>query len=297
MAEDDAMRTLATRVEQAPYAARLGLRVEEVRLDRVRCRVPYKDENSNPGRALHGGVAASTIDIAGSLAAATGFASTRIEEAGTLDLSVVYLAAAIGEDVLAEADVLRRGKEIVYANVDVRTDAGKQIARGLVTHRVRDRPPRTEPDRQRVTPGSPASPTAADIPPGAHAFVTLPFMAGLGLQVARMQNGAVQIRMPFRIGNADQGNAVHEGALAALIDTAGALASWSIVGLDFRLKASTLGIHTSFHAQAIEEDVIADAQTWRRNDEIFLNHVTVSGTRSKSVVATGTVTYRIVVPD
>jgi uncharacterized protein (TIGR00369 family) len=111
-----------------------------------------------------------------------------------------------------------------------------------------------------------------------------------------MDDGAARIRMPFRDGNTDHGGAVHEGALAALIDTAGALASWSIVGLDFRLKASTVGIHASFHGAAIEEDVVADARTWRRNDEIFLNHVTVSGSRSARVVATGTVTYRIVVP-
>jgi len=42
--------------------------------------------------------------------------------------------------------------------------------------------------------------------------------------------------------------------------------------------------------------VAAEARTWRRNDEIFLNQVTVSERGSGRVVATGTVTYRIVVP-
>src|SRR5204863_365649 len=110
---------------------------------------PYKDENSNPGRALHGGVPASTIDIAGVLAAATGFAGRPTFDAGTLDLSVDYLAAAIGEDIVAEAEVLRRGKEIVYAEVDVRNDeiflnqvtvsergSGRVVATGTVTYRI-----------------------------------------------------------------------------------------------------------------------------------------------------------------
>ena len=51
----------------------------------------------------------------------------------------------------------------------------------------------------------------------------------------------------------------------------------------------------SYHAPA-HADVVAEARTWRRNDEIFLNQVTVGERDSGRVVATGTVTYRIVVP-
>jgi acyl-coenzyme A thioesterase PaaI-like protein len=67
------------------------------------------------------------------------------------------------------------------------------------------------------------------------------------------------------------------------------------VGIDLRYKASTVGIHVNYHAPA-REDVVAEAHTWRRNDEIFLNQVTVSEAASDRVVATGSVTYRIVVP-
>ena len=57
------LQIVATRCEGSPFNATLGVRVESVEADRVRLRVPFKDENSNPGRALHGGVAASTIGI------------------------------------------------------------------------------------------------------------------------------------------------------------------------------------------------------------------------------------------
>src|SRR5204862_7356198 len=113
--------SLAARVAETPYCARFGIVVAAIALDRARLRVPYKDENSNPGRALHGGVPASTIDIAGVLAAATGLAGRPVFDAGTLDLSVDYLAAAIGEDIVAAAQVLPRGKEIVSAQVEART--------------------------------------------------------------------------------------------------------------------------------------------------------------------------------
>lgn len=292
------LEALAARFEQAPYNARLGIKVESIELDRVRLRVPYKDENSNPGKALHGGVAASTINIAGALAAWTGLDERPDLETGTLDLSVNYLAAAIGEDIVATAEVLRRGKEIVYADVDIRNDAGKRIAKGLVTYRAFDHgavPAARE--RQRVA--KPELPAAArsELIKGARSFVMVPFIARLGIEADHAHDGQAVLHMPFKTENADADDAVHEGALAALIDTSGALASWSITGLNFAYKASTVGIHVNYHARARREAVVAQARTQRRNNEIFLNHVTVSGHGSGTVVATGSVTYRIVVPD
>jgi len=62
-----------------------------------------------------------------------------------------------------------------------------------------------------------------------------------------------------------------------------------------RFKASTVGIHVNYHTAAVEEAVVARARTLRRNNEIFLNHVTVSGRNSGTIIATGSVTYRIVI--
>ena len=287
---------LATRFETAPYVASLGIRVESIETDRVRLRVPYKDENSNPGRALHGGVAASTINVAGVLAAWTGLEERPQLDTGTLDLSVDYLAAAIGEDIVATAEVLRRGKEIVYSDVDVRNDAGKRIAKGLVTYRAFDRASNpAAAERQRVMERDQALPSSEHVPKNARVFVAVPFIARLGMSVTYAKDGEAFMLMPFKPEISDLGGAVHEGALAALMDSTGAMASWSITGLDFTYKASTVGIHVSHHAPA-REDVVAHARTLRRNNEIFLNQVTLSERQSGTVVATGSVTYRIVIP-
>ncbi len=288
--------TLAERLIAAPYVARLGVQVASIEAERLQLRLPYKDENSNPGRALHGGVAASLIDIAGGLVSRAALGGGPDVEAGTLDLSVDYLAAAIGEDIIAAAEVLRRGKELVYSMVDVRNEAGKRIAAGLVTYRLFD--PSTASGagaRQRAL--APETAPARELIRGATAFVSVPFIAGLGVDVVHAAEGEATVRMPFAAGNADHGEVVHEGALAALLDTTGALASWSITGLNFAYKASTVGIHVNYHAPARHEAVVAYARTLRRNNEIFLNQVTVSGAQSQRIVATGTVTYRIVVPD
>jgi uncharacterized protein (TIGR00369 family) len=286
--------SLAARFAAAPYCVRLGVVVEALALDRARIRVPYRDENSNPGRALHGGVAASTIDVAGVLAAASAFAEGERFDAGTLDLAVDYLAAAIGADIVAEARVLRRGKELAYVDVDVTNDAGKAIAKGLVTHRSLDRPP-VEDDRQRLAHADPPRVAGDDVPGPARMIVAVPFIKSLGMTIDRMQGGHAVLRMPATPDKSDRDGAIHEGALAALLDTTGAMASWSLTAIDLRYKASTVGIHASFHARARGE-VVAEARTLRRNDEIFLNQVTVSERDSGRVVATGSVTYRIVVP-
>lgn len=286
--------TLASRWEAIPYCAGLGLRVEAIETDRVRLRLPYRDENSNPGRALHGGVAASLIDIAGGLAAWTGLDDRPGLETSTLDLSVNYLAAAIGEDVVATAAVLRRGKEIVYSEVDVRTDAGKRIAVGLVTFRAFDRAANpAAAERQRTT--AAAAVAAREKVKGADLFVMAPYIGRLGMTVDAAHGGESVLAMPFRAELADATGATHEGALAALMDTTGALASWSLTGLNMRFKASTVGIHANYLAPAVGEDVVAHARTLRRDNEIFLNRVEVSGRASGVVVATGSVTYRIVI--
>jgi uncharacterized protein (TIGR00369 family) len=176
----------------------------------------------------------------------------------------------------------------------VTNEAGKPIAKGLVTHRSLDRPPAGD-ERQRVARAEPAGLADADVPSPARAIVSVPFIKSLGMTIDRMQDGHALLRMPATPDKSDHDGAVHEGALAALLDTTGAMASWSLTAIDLRYKASTVGMHASFHAPARGE-IVAEARTLRRNDEIFLNQVTLSERESRRVVATGSVTYRIVVP-
>ena len=75
--------------------------------------------------------------------------------------------------------------------------------------------------------------------------------------------------MPFRDGNSNPGGALHGGALAALIDTTGAMASWSLVPLDPRNKASTPALHVKHHTPAAGEAVEAEAHTLRAPTSCF----------------------------
>jgi uncharacterized protein (TIGR00369 family) len=280
-------------MKSEPYVDGLGVRVESTDESRARLRVPFQDGNSNPGGALHGGVAASVVDVAAALVGRAGVQERPGLEHAVVDLTVIYLAAAINEDIVAEARVLRRGKELAFVEVDVRTDAGKAIARGLVTHRSGER---GAAERQLRRDPPPFATPHGELPGFARFFTSAPFMARLGIAAHYSKEGLALVSLPWRGGNADAGGALHGGAVAALIDTTGAMASWSLVPLDPRNKASTPSLHVIHHAPAAGEAVEAEARTLRRTDELFHNAVTVRGAESGQLIATGTVLYRIVVP-
>ena len=276
-------------LEATPYAARLGVVVESLDESSARLHLPFKEENSNPGDALHGGVAASMIDLGGLAVAGAALG----DEGGpirTVSIQVTYLAAAIGEAITAEATLLRRGKEICFVDIAVATDSGKPIARGLSTLRGRfaaDEAPGVKAlgDEGGSDPG----------PMGPHLAGRVPFIGRLGLEVEHMAGGASRIAMPFIEANANESGGVHEGAMLALLDTCGAMAAWSVTGPG-AFKASTVGVHAHMVAPAAAEDLVAYGRVTQRDNEIFWSDVEVARRSDRNVVARGTVLYRIVVP-
>ena len=75
--------------------------------------------------------------------------------------------------------------------------------------------------------------------------------AGRGISVEHMTGGRSRLVMPFRAANADASGGVHEGALLALLDTTGAMASWAETGPG-RFKASTPALQAQILAPGSE---------------------------------------------
>ena len=118
-----------------PFQALLGLQLDLVRPEFCRISLPFKSELRTAGDVVHGGVIASLIDSAG-VVAAWSAADPSATRGATADLSVSYLSAAHGVDLLAEARVLRRGRSLVFIEVDVTAATGERIAKGLVTYKL-----------------------------------------------------------------------------------------------------------------------------------------------------------------
>jgi uncharacterized protein (TIGR00369 family) len=123
-----------------PFAQNLGIEFVEAGEGWIRLKLPFKPENTTAANALHGGAIASLIDTTGSLAAwtTTEFGNPRFF-GSTIGITVNYLSGIIGEDCFAEARVLKRGKEIIYSEVHVKSASDKLCAQGTVIYRIIER--------------------------------------------------------------------------------------------------------------------------------------------------------------
>ena len=113
----------------------VGIDFDSAEPGRVVCTVHLRADHLNYNEVVHGGVISSLIDSAAGGAVRT--IRTRDEIAArphaTSDLHVVYLAAARGARLVADARVVRSGRTAVFTEVDVTDDTAKLVARGLVT--------------------------------------------------------------------------------------------------------------------------------------------------------------------
>jgi uncharacterized protein (TIGR00369 family) len=132
------MSLLETWVASEPFFPLLGYQVEEMSPDFCRLRLPFKPELHQAGGVIHGGFIASLIDTAGvgallSTGAQSGGAG------GSINMTVNFLAAARGVDLIAAARIIRRGRSIVFVEAHVTTPTGELIAQGTVTYKLNSR--------------------------------------------------------------------------------------------------------------------------------------------------------------
>ncbi len=275
-------------LQASPYSDRLGAQLEALSESEARLRLPYKDENSNPGQVLHGGVAASMIALAGQAVGRKVLG----KEAGpwhTAALQVSYLAAAKASAILAVGRLLRRGKSLCFVEVDVQTEDGKPIAHGSVLIRGRF----SEPDA--TLPRSRGDDGAGDPGPMGPHIGRVPFIQRLGMTVEHMTDAHSRIAMPRIAANLDADGNICEGATLALLDTTGAMAAWAHSGPG-PYKASTPGMQAQILGPAGDADLVGFGRSLQRDGEMFWSEVEVARKSDQALVARGTVVYRIVVP-
>ena len=120
----------------SPYVQHLGIRLADLQPDSAVLELPFSEALITVGATIHGGAIASLIDTA-AMVAAWSNAEVPVKMRGvTVSLTVNYLAAAEREDLVAIARVLRRGRSLVYLDVDVKTGSDVGVAKGLVTYKI-----------------------------------------------------------------------------------------------------------------------------------------------------------------
>ncbi len=280
------MEFVRTWIEKSPYARALGVALDSLSEDAARLSLPYADENSNPGKALHGGCAASLAAIGAQcvVRAALGESAAPWHTCG---LQVNYLSAAIGEDVAAEATLLRKGKEMCFVEVAVETKAERRPiahASGAVRGRF---------GANAATPAAARGDDGVSDPGPMGPFIgRVPFIGNRGIRVELMAGGRSRLVMPYQDANGDADGGVHEGAVLALLDTTGAMAAWAETGPG-RYKASTPAIQAQILAIPPRDDLVGYGRVVQRDDSIFWSDVEIATASDAKLVARGTVVYRI----
>jgi uncharacterized protein (TIGR00369 family) len=120
----------------SPYVGHLGIRLTELRPGTAILTLPFTTSLATLGTIVHGGAIASLIDTAAMVAAWSDGEMPEPPRGTTVGLTVTYLAAAQGEELAATASVLRRGRNLVYLDVEVRGATSGLVAKGLVTYKL-----------------------------------------------------------------------------------------------------------------------------------------------------------------
>jgi uncharacterized protein (TIGR00369 family) len=275
-------------VEQSAYARTLGVEALSISDSEAVLHLPFRETNSNPGGALHGGVYAS-LSIIGAHATARTALGADIGPFHTVGIQINYLSAAINEAVTARAKLLKRGKELAFVEVTCTSEAGKDVAQASLMIRGRK--------GAEVLDGPHCgSAVTGDEPGEMGPAITemVPFIHQRGIVIEHMAAGEARLLMPWIESHGDNSSGgTHEGAALALLDTAGAMAGWAQVGPG-PYKASTPTMQAQVLAAPPAQDLIAYAKVAWQDNEILYSDVEVAGRDDQRVYARGCIPYRIV---
>lgn len=126
-------RTIRERMERGHlFPAHLGVKVGALARGYAELTLALRPELLQYQGVAHGGVLAALADTAVAVALMT--------EAGlamnftTVDLHMFYFAPARGATVHARARIVKPGRRINVGEVDIEDDAGKLLARSVVTY-------------------------------------------------------------------------------------------------------------------------------------------------------------------
>ncbi len=132
-----------------PFNQLLGLNIIQFDSNESEVRFMWQDNLiGNPIlKILHGGVTASALDLAGGVVAAANIIDTldeftpeavqeSLSKLGTIDLRTDYLRPGKGKEFIVTARLIRSGKRVAVARMEMHNEMGEHIAFGTGTYIV-----------------------------------------------------------------------------------------------------------------------------------------------------------------
>lgn len=286
----EVQETVGSWLEATPYCRALGIELVSSSATRCELRLPFNPKNANHTGRLHGGVAASLTAVAGEAVARAALGPS----SGpwyTVDVQINYLSAAMAETLIVVANVGQKGRDLCFTDVAIRTEDGRLIAQAVSLVLGRH-----DPDN-RKSHGKVAA-RLADIPRTGpvltgHRIRRNPFIAERGMDMTLQDGGLCVVTMPCNPHDVSLDGGIHEGAALSLLDTAGAMACFPLVGRPSE-RAVTPSIQAQFLARPPAAGIEARAKVVQRDDILFWVDVELGTSEQFAVFAKGTVIYRIV---
>lgn len=126
-----------------------------------------------------------------------------------------------------------------------------------------------------------------------HFMFKTPYIEAMGMVPEEWTEAGVRIRLPFDAKLSNDGRVFHGGAIASLMDTAGAAAVWAGHDFDKGAKAATVNMAINYLGATYEKDLVAEARCVKRGKELAFSEIRITDVNGKPV-ASGTLVYRIV---
>jgi uncharacterized protein (TIGR00369 family) len=119
------------------------------------------------------------------------------------------------------------------------------------------------------------------------------FNRTLGIRVVRWEPDGVELELPYSDSFSAHDGVLHGGAVAALVDTAGAGAVMAGHDFDKGSRLTTISLSINYLAGAIAPGVIAEARCTRRGRTTHYAEIGVR-TPDRTLVAQGLAAYSVV---
>jgi uncharacterized protein (TIGR00369 family) len=122
-------------IPHSPHAVALGIAIESIEDDHAVLTMPFKEELVTMGDVVHGGAISTLLDTAATVAA---WATNEVPEnpaGATVALSINFTSAARSVDLRADAQVVRRGRQLSFVEVEARDPDRGLVAHGIATYR------------------------------------------------------------------------------------------------------------------------------------------------------------------
>jgi len=267
------------------YARRLALRASAVGEGTATVDLPFDATLLNRGGRIHGGAIASVALAAGRLAAAASERAGSERWVRSIGANISFLRVPRDAAVTAVASVLERGRDLAHVAVDVVDgDAARVVSAELTCVFLADGDAR-----------STSRATASTAPTGVGTPETIsesPYLSSAGMRRFEPAGRVARLSLPFAPNAAANPPRIDDGAIAGLVDSCAAYASYLDGGESLDRSGVTVSMSLNLH-DASSSDAVGAGWVLSRSGTSRVAQVEVSDVASGLLVASGVAVYRI----